>query len=278
MGEGASRRRQQRLLGNQPVVGVVGRAQDGAEAVEVALGERVVLVVVAAGAGQGQAHHRRAQDLDLIGNHVQPLGHEVLGAGPGAVGRHAQEAGGNQRFHLVGSQGLNGAVVHQLVARDLLQQEAVVGFVVVEGSDDVIPVAIGMGPQIVGMDLSFGIGIAGGIQPVSAPTFPVVHGIQQPVDQPFVGLRVGVLMVGSDFRGRRRQAHQVQVGPAYQGQAVGRGSEGEPAGLQLFQQEGIDRGPHQGALGNPGDGGASGWLKGPECRGFFRVRGPLGGS
>ena len=277
-GEGATGRRQQRLLGDQPVVGIVGRAQDGAEAIEVALGERVVLMIVAAGAGQGQAHHRRAQHLDLVGHHVQPLGDEVLGPGPGAVGRHAQEAGGDQRFHLIRSQGIELSVVHQLVARDLLQQKAVVGLVVVEGSDDVVPVAVGMGPQIVGMDLSFRVGVPGGIQPVAAPAFPVVRGIQQPVDQPFIGLRVGVPVVGPDLVGGGGQAHQVQVGPAHQGQAVGRGSEAEPAGLQLFQQKGVDRVPDPLALGDTGRGRPSGRLQGPELRGFLLVGGSLGGS
>ena len=277
-GKGATRRRDQRLLGDQPVVGIVGRAQDGAQAIEVALGEGIILVIVAAGAGQGQAHHRRAQHLHLVGHHVQPLGDEVLGPGPGAVGSHAQESGSDQRFHLIRSQGIELSVVYQLVARDLLQQESVVGFVVVEGSDDVVPVAVGMGPQIVGMDLSFGVGVPGRIQPVSAPAFPVLRGIQQPVDQPFIGLRVGVPVVGPDFVGGGRQAHQVQVGAAHQGQAVGRGSKTEPAGLQLFQQKGVDRVPDPIPLGDSGRGRPSGRLQGPELRGFLLVGGSLGGS
>ena len=88
-----------------------------------------------------------------------------------AVG--AQEAGGDERFHLIGCWRSTGFVVHQLIAGKLFQQEMVDGFILVERFDDVVAVL----PERVARVVAGGaarIGIARDVQLVAAPMFAVV--------------------------------------------------------------------------------------------------------
>ena len=94
--------------------GVAGAGEDAVEGVIIPGGDRVELVVVAAGAGQGQAEERLAQDVDLavvlgrpvlaeVDRRVDPLvepveagpQHRLVGTGDGVAAR--PRAGGRPR-------------------------------------------------------------------------------------------------------------------------------------------------------------------------------------
>ena len=143
----------------------------------------------------------------------------------GVVGGDAQEAGGDQ----VVAQGRRplGRVppVGQLVAGELLGQEAVEGQVGVEGADDLVAVAplvlaeLDGGGVVVAAD---DIDVAGGVEPVPAPALAEVRRGQQPVDQPLVGVgpRVG--------EERRPPPRARAAGRAGRSRGGGRGCSGRP--------------------------------------------------
>ena len=63
--------------------------------------------------------------------------------------------------------------MEELVAGDLEEEEAVVGEVLVEGTDDPAAVGGGVGEAafFAAVDVAFGVGVAGEIEPVAAPAF-----------------------------------------------------------------------------------------------------------
>src|SRR5215831_14519680 len=64
---------------------------------------------------------------------------------------------------------------------------------------------------------------------------------QQPVDHFWVGVEITVGEEGLCFLGRWRQARQIEVGAADERQLAGFGRERESLGLELGENEGIDR-------------------------------------
>ena len=74
-----------------------------------------------------------------------------------------------------------GIVRIQLVARDLLLDEAVVGLVLVERLDHVIAIAPDVGPRLIALE-AFAIGVARQVQPVPRPALAVVRRGEQAVD------------------------------------------------------------------------------------------------
>ena len=77
----------------------------------------------------------------------------------------AEIAGGDERLGIVGK---------QFVAGELLQHEAVVGLVGVEGVDDVVAITPGVGAVVVGL-VAVAVGVADEVQPVARPAFAVVR-------------------------------------------------------------------------------------------------------
>src|SRR5262245_17837243 len=91
----------------------------------------------------------------------------------------AIEARGNKRL---------GPIRPELVSRDLLSDKSVVGLVSVEGIDDVVAVAPGIGARFITLE-TFALGVARQIQPMPPPALSVMRGTEQAVDQLFVGRR-----------------------------------------------------------------------------------------
>src|SRR5262249_17493133 len=125
-----------RAAGGRAVGAAVGAAlvdvgEEGGEAVEVLLGERVVLVVVALGTAQGGAEPGPAEVADAVGGVLGPV-LAVLGAALVGGLEDAVVAGGDALL-------LGGA--WEQVAGQLLHRELVEGLVVVERQDH--PVAVG---------------------------------------------------------------------------------------------------------------------------------------
>ena len=166
-----------------------------------------------AGATHGQAQYGSAQDSHLGGHHVEAFGQIVLFGAVGGIGPHAQEPGRHQPIELLCCVGFGATVIEQFIAGDLFGQESIVRLVLVERSDHVVAVAIGMGPDVVGRNGAFRIGVAHGVEPVASPAFAIVGRIQQAIDHPLVGVRPGVGQISLGFLGRRGKSNQVYVGP-----------------------------------------------------------------
>ena len=97
----------------------------------------------------------------------------------------------------------------QFVAGDLLDDEFIVGHIVVEGIDD--PIAIKPNVAQLVFFETVGIGIARGIEPQTAPAFAVVRRGQQALDLFFVGINAFVSQKRIDFSNGWGQANQIQA-------------------------------------------------------------------
>ena len=151
--------------------GELGGGEDGLEGVVVVGGDGIEFVVVATGAFEGLAEEG---DADGVGDVVQEalagdFGDFHAGEFPGA---HAEETGGDDEF---------GVVRVEFVTGDLFANELVVGFVVVEGANDVVAVAPGVAAfEVVGE--TGGVGVANDVEPVAGHAFAVVGGGEEGFD------------------------------------------------------------------------------------------------
>ena len=157
----------------------------------------------------------------------------------------------------------SGAAGFQLVARQLLQDESVVGLVLAEGADDVVAVPphqrLGTVPLV-----AVGLGVADQVEPVPGPALAVLRRSQQPVHHPGEGARGGVGQKGLHFVRSGRQPGQVVIGAAQQHPLGGRRGGFQPGGFQPGQHEGVDGGPDPVLPLDPGELGPPGRLEGPE--------------
>ncbi len=117
----------------------VAAEKDAGEAVVIRRGDGVELVIVAAGAGQGEAEEGAAGDIDLV---VHDVGVRLFLVGV-AVAPVADRvhAGGDE---LVGIEG-RARLLQQQIAGDLLLDELIVRKVGIEGARDPVAIAPGLG-------------------------------------------------------------------------------------------------------------------------------------
>ena len=131
----------------------------------------------------------------------------------------------------------------QLIGGDLLNDELIVGQVVIEGPDDPVAVGVGVREPPLAEGVALRIGVPRQVQPMPPPPLPVVGRIQQPVDQ---GLdRPGgiVVLEGIHFFRRRRQADQVELQPPEERPSVDERSGRQPFFVELREDEVIDGRP-----------------------------------
>ena len=136
------------------------------QAVVVFRGNGIEFVVVATCAGHSKSQKGAGGDVDLlIDNVVEHLDLVLLGDELGAEGEEAgrDEAADVDVIWLIGGQEVSG---------DLFAHELIVGQIAIEGLDDVIAIAPGVGVAMVFIGTG-GICVAGDIHPVPAPTFAV---------------------------------------------------------------------------------------------------------
>ena len=163
-------------LGGQKLLG--GAREDPVERVVVGRGHGIVFVVVAAGAGHGQAHRRARQDVDAVVDDLV---------------RHADEAPAQrEEAHRRGGRGIVG---RRLVRGELQDEEAVVGKILVEGPHDPVPVGRRMHPDplLTAVHVTLRVGVAGEVEPSSRLLLAVVRRCEQSVDESLVGVgrRIG---------------------------------------------------------------------------------------
>ena len=221
--------------GNAVVRG--GALEDAGQRVVIARGNGIELVIVATRATHGQAQRRARGHVDLL---VHLLHDESLAiALVQALGPDGEEAGGDQQFVA-----LRGVLGGQQVAGHLLAEKAVVGFVGIEGGDDVVAVAPRLREGIVAL-LAGGLRVARHVEPVPAPAFAELRRGEELVNDlgdcrlPVAGCRLVVLHERLHLLGRRWQADEVEVKPADEGVRVGVGDGLELVLLQLLQDEAV---------------------------------------
>jgi hypothetical protein len=117
------------------------------------------------------------------------------------VGQVAQEAGRHLRLDAAGP---------QLVAGELLLDEAVERLVLVEGLDDVVAVAPDVRPRAVGV-VAVAVGITCQVEPAPRLALAVARRREKPVDQLLVGLRRLVVDERLDLLRRRQQAPGIEA-------------------------------------------------------------------
>ena len=141
---------------------LIAGEENGLEPVIVFLGKRVVFVVMATGTADRQAHKDRTRGRD----NVVQLIHSCLFVVCIIDGRAiSAEPGGYQSFRVAWL---------QFVTRQLFLDEAVIRLVIIEGADDIIPVAPGVRTIHVKLEAA-AVGVACQVQPMPSPSFSVVR-------------------------------------------------------------------------------------------------------
>ena len=210
-------------------VGIGRLVEKGVKLIVFPLREGVVLVVVALGAAQRQAHpdlHGRINAV-LDGRDAKLL---VVGS-PFRVGHRVAMKG--RRHKLLERR------LRQQVAGDLLDGELVERQVAVQGVDHPVAVAPNDAQRIGAV--AFAIGIARQIEPDSGPALAVRLVGHKPVDQPLVGIRIRIGQKPFGFGGRRRQAAEVEAQASQQRVAIGLGRRTQFLALEPGQNEIVDR-------------------------------------
>ena len=207
-------------------------AEEGGQRVEILGRERVELVVVALRAVGRQAQVDPADRLHAVGGVV---GEVLFDDGAAFIGRGVAplETGRDQ---------LRLRRIRQQVAGDLLDRELVERLVRVEGFDH--PVAVGPHLARVVEVQAVGVGVARGIEPIAGAVLAVRRRRHQLVHQgaDLRILQVGAVLgevLGEEF-GRGRQAGDIEREAADERAGIGLGGGGEPGGLELGEDEGVD--------------------------------------
>ena len=222
--------------------GFVNIVENGKQAVIFFLRNRVVLVIVAAGAFHRQAQKGCAERVGAVGDVFHP---EFLvdDAPLHVLGMVAVE--GRRDALVTGRRG-------QQIARQLPSHELVVGPVLVESPDH--PVAVGPHGPVAIDGVAVRIGKAGQVHPVHGHFFAVVRRTEQAVNYRFVRAGRGVGPERRRFFGRGRQAGQIQAHAAQQGFPVRFGGGSQPGVFQTFQHKKVNAVAGPGRVSNLGNG------------------------
>ena len=181
-------------------------------------GDRIELVIVAAGAGEGEAEERAADDVDLIV--------DAIGDHPFLVDIPRHEVGDRQEPRRHQRLGIDPSRIIRLeeIAGDLPGEEVGVGEIAVEGVDDPVAVAPGFAEIALGgqLDEIAGVGIADDVEPVPPPALAILRRGEEPFDHGLKRLRRLVGEKVFHLLGRRREAGEIERRPAEECPLVGR--------------------------------------------------------
>ena len=178
-------------LGSTRVQGAgdrTGAVQDPVQGVVVLDGNGIQLVVVAAGAGHGEPLEGPGEGVDLVVHHV---GADLAELDAVVVPHLPHEQKGGTGGRLVDAQRDVDPGILQQVAGDVLPHEMIVGNVLVEGADQVVPVAPGSLDDVVPL-VAVGLGETDHVHPVPGPVFAEVGRVQEAVHEVGIGLAGGI--------------------------------------------------------------------------------------
>ena len=237
--------------------------EKGEEPVELPLGHGVVLVVVAAGAAQGQTQEDDPGGVHPVDHGFDPVLLEVDAPFQIQLGVAVKPAGHDLVLGGVGDQ----------VPGDLLDHELVVGQIPVQGLDHPVPIFPDLAGQVV--VVSVGVGVAGQVEPVASPALAVVGGTQKIVDEALVGVRARIFQKRLHLPGLGQQSDQVQIGPADQGRLLGFRGGLQALPVKTGEDETVDGIAHPGGIGNRRLRGTPDRLEGPVPGRVARVLLPV---
>ncbi len=168
------------------------------QAVEIFLRDGVVFVIVAAGASDGEAHPHGGGSLRAVGHVFDAIlfGNDSAFAAGAVIAIEP-------RSDLLVERG-----VGQQIARELLDGEAVVRHVAIEGVDDPVAPAPHVA-RAIGL-VAVTVAIAGGFHPAVSHALAIAGRGEQPVDHGFVRAGRLVREKGVDFGGRGRKTGEIE--------------------------------------------------------------------
>ena len=155
---------------------LAGIGEDREEGIVVPRRNRIELVVVAAGAADGQAQQPTRDDIDLVVEFLLPRH-------PKSPPGERQESERRQIARIV---------ARQPIRRQLLQEEPIVGQILVEGPHH--PIAIGVGVGEPGLQIAPRVDhpnrvrVARQVEPVASPPFPVMRAGEESIDHLLKGV------------------------------------------------------------------------------------------
>ena len=246
--------------------GKLRAGEDAVEGVVVGLSDRVVFVIVAAGATERQAEEGAAGGVDGVFERQVPQFIRGGGIAPG----QCQVAGGDDLFVTTGIVGR--WVGGEDVAGELFADELIERLVVLEGVEHVVAVEAGFGDGIIGV-VAGRVGVAHDVEPVASPAFAVVGRGEQAFDEAGPGVGRGVGQIFVDFGGRRGQAEKVEVGAAQEHCRWGAIDGGELLVAKARTDEAIDGRESRIDVRGGLDGGEG--LEGPMTGGGKRIGGGI---
>jgi hypothetical protein len=184
-------------------------------------------VVVAAGAGDGEAEEGLGGDVDLVADDVVFAAVELVAEGEEAEGGETPA-------------GFAGGL--EAVAGELGDDEFIVGEIGVEGVDHPIAVGPGVGETVVLLArcVALGVGVTGDIEPVAGPVFTVLRGGEEALDDLGVGVGRGVVDEGLHVGGVRRETDEIEIDAADEGGFLGGRVGGHPVALEFREDEVVD--------------------------------------
>jgi len=181
-----------------------------------------------------RAAHRQAQKYSGVCLHaVHDVLHRVLFGNDAVLGVRpvvAIETGG----HFLFQRRVGQHVAGNLIARELVERQ-----IAVECVDH--PVAPSPHHALAVELISVGIRVARCVQPAKGHSFAIARRCQQAVDNFFIRVRRMVFQEHIDFRGRGRQARQIERHAPNQRLPLRLGRRRQPFASQLLADENIDR-------------------------------------
>ena len=214
-----------------------GVIEEGRELVELLLRERIKLVVVAHGAAGSEAepHGRRrlcavagVEHGVFLGNHSAFVRRDVA----------AVEAAGDLVVEDLVGRGIRAVVLHE-IAGQLQDRELIERHVAVERVDHPLPIGPHLA-EVVEVD-AVGVAVACVVEPVAAAMLAPLEAREQRIDEPLVGVGVGVVHESIDEGGLGWQAREVEREPAGEHVPIGLGGRCEALLLEPGEDEAIER-------------------------------------
>ena len=174
-------------------------------------------MVVAAGAGDGEAKKGLAEGVDLV---IDDVGADLAEADAIVVAEFAEAEGGGADFGFVEVGGGVEAGGGKLVAGEVLADELGVGDVGVEGADEVVAVVVGAVDFVVPI-IAESFGETHEVHPVAGPLLAEVGGAEVAVDLALVGSRGLIVFKKIDLERGGREAGENEAEATEEGGTVG---------------------------------------------------------
>ena len=199
------------------------------ELIELALRQRVKLVIVALSTSSRQSHPHGRGRADAVGD---VLGAVLFGSDTGLLGNHviAVEPGRDPLFD---------RRIWQQVAGELFDRELIERHVRVEGVDD--PIAPTPHEPLVVREIAVCVGVPRLIEPVACLMFAVARRREQSVDDSLERIRFRVREEFIDLVQRRRQASQIECDSPQQRDAICWRRRPQPSRCDASEHKPVDR-------------------------------------